>query len=157
MKLDTLSEVELLQIHGSVIDELIRRKVVRTRNNPIGDYTEWLVCDRLRLEIQSNSRAAFDAIDNVGVRYQIKGRRSDDNRVQFSAIRNLDQQGFDYVIAIVYDHDYSIRFALRLTHAAVAELSTYRKHVNAHILILNEAAIDCDGVEDISGEFDESR
>jgi len=38
-----MSEIELLQTHAAVIDELLRRKVVRTRNNPIGDYTEWLL------------------------------------------------------------------------------------------------------------------
>ena len=35
------SEVELLQAHSAVIDELRRRKVVKTENNPLGDYTEW--------------------------------------------------------------------------------------------------------------------
>ena len=46
---EQMSEIELLQTHGLVIGELLRRGVVKTRNNPIGDYTEWLVCRRLRL------------------------------------------------------------------------------------------------------------
>ena len=157
MNLETMTEIELLQMHGAVIDELNRREVVRTQNNPIGDYTEWLACSRLGLEMQANSQASFDAADAAGVRYQIKGRRSDDRRVSFSAIRNLDQRGFEFVIAVVFDRDYSIRFAFKLTHAAVTELSTYRKHVNAHILILAEDSIDCDGVEDVSGELNGSR
>ena len=107
--------------------------------------------------MQANSQASFDAADAAGVRYQIKGRRSDDRRVPFSAIRNLDQRGFEFVIAVVFDRDYSIRFAFKLTHAAVMELSTYRKHVNAHILILAEDSIDCDGVENVSGELNGSR
>lgn len=90
--LQQMSEVELLQTHGAVIDELLRRRVVKTRNNPIGDYTEWLVCQRLELEMQTNSQAAFDAIDSNGVRCQIKGRRSAGNTFQFSAIR-LVQSG----------------------------------------------------------------
>lgn len=50
MNLEQMTNVELLQAHGAVIDELIQREVVRTRNNPIGDYTEWLVCKRLDLD-----------------------------------------------------------------------------------------------------------
>ena len=69
---EQMSEIELLQTHGLVIGELLRRGVVKTRNNPIGDYTEWLVCGRLGLEMQANSKASFDAVDAAGIRYQIK-------------------------------------------------------------------------------------
>ena len=37
-ELRTMSEVELLQTHSGVITELRRRDVVKTENNPIGDY-----------------------------------------------------------------------------------------------------------------------
>ena len=152
--LESMSEVELLQTHGAVIDELMRREVVRTRNNPIGDYTEWLVCKHLELEMQRNSQSAFDAVDDSKKkRYQIKGRQSEAKKVQFSAIRNFDQHGFDFVIAVVFNQDYSIRFAAKLTHAAVADHSTYREHTNAHILILDENALSSDGVGDITGEL----
>lgn len=55
MDLKSLTEVELLQMHVGIIKELKDRGVVRTGNNPIGDYTEWLVCSRLGLELQPNS------------------------------------------------------------------------------------------------------
>lgn len=145
-----MTDVELLQAHGAVIDELIRRKVVRTRNNPIGDYTEWLVCNRLELRQENSSTAAFDAVNRSdGQRYQIKGRQSDAHRVQFSAIRKIDQLGFDFVIAVVFNRDYSIRFAAKLTHAAVQKLSRHQGHVNGHILMLSEDCFHEDGVEDI--------
>ena len=149
---EAMSEIELLKIHSTVIDELSRRKVVTTRNNPIGDYTEWLVCNCLKLERQQNSKASFDAVDTANdIRYQIKGRQCDAKRVQFSAIRNLDHRGFDYVIAVVFNKDFTIRFAAKLTHAAILHLSTHRQHVNAHILMLNENCFDIDGVDDIRG------
>ena len=152
-KLHDLTPVELLQTHGAVIDELMRRNIVRTRNNPIGDYTEWLVCHRLDLEMLANSKASIDAVDPAGIQYQIKGRQSEDKRVQFSAIRNLDEQTFDFVIAVVFHRDYSIRFAVRMTHAAVLSNSVYRQHVNAHILILSDDVIALHGVEDIAGDL----
>lgn len=73
--LEKLSEIELLQLHASIIDELKRREVVRTKNNPIGDYTEWLVAKALNLQLARNSSAGYDGEDINGIKYQIKGRR----------------------------------------------------------------------------------
>ena len=148
-ELRSMSEVELLQIHSAVIDELIRRDVVKTRNNPIGDYTEWLVCRQLKLRVQGNSQAAFDAIDHEGIRYQIKGRYDSGNSIQLGVIRNLDQHGFDFLVALVFDKDYSIRLAVKISHGAVGGLARYRSHQNGHILTLNPSTIEHDGVEDI--------
>ena len=122
-----MSEVELLQTHSAVIAELRRRGVVKTKNNPIGDYTEWLVCNRLGLETQDNSKASFDAIDLQGVRYQVKGRCSNANAVQFSAIRNLEQHGFDFVIAVIFDETYFVRQAVKIPYEAIPKLARYQR------------------------------
>ena len=146
----TMSEVELLQTHSAVIAELRRRGVVKTKNNPIGDYTEWLVCNRLGLETQDNSKASFDAIDLQGVRYQVKGRCSNANAVQFSAIRNLEQHGFDFVIAVIFDETYFVRQAVKIPHKAIPKLARYQRHINGYNLIWTPKAAGEDGVQDIS-------
>ena len=148
-ELRSMSEVELLQTHRAVIDVLIRRGVVKTRNNPIGDYTEWLVCRRLKLRVQGNSQAAYDAIDREGIRYQIKGRCDASNAVQLGVIRNLDQHGFDFLVALVFNEDYSIRLAVKVSYEAVRNLARFRRHQNGHILTLNRSTVDRDGVDDI--------
>ena len=149
-ELQAMSEVELLQAHSAVIGELRRRKVVRTENNPLGDYTEWLVCNRLRLKAQGNSQAAFDAIDCQGVRYQIKGRRSEANSVQFSPIRKLKDHGFDFVIAVIFNTDYSVRLAVKVSYSAVPALARYRAYINGYIPIVTSKVVEQDGVVDIS-------
>ena len=146
----TMTEVELLQTHSEIIAELKRREVVKTKNNPVGDYTEWLVCNRLSLQMQRNSRAAFDATDPRGIRYQIKGRRSGDKSVQFSSIRNLEQHGFDFVIAVIFHEDYSVRLAVKISHTAVPQLARYQVHTNGYNLILTSKAVEQDGIEDIT-------
>jgi hypothetical protein len=78
--LSKLSEKDLLMLHAEIIDELRPRKVVRTRNNPVGDYTEWLVAKALKLELANNSSAGYDGTDENGLRYQIKGRRTTPER-----------------------------------------------------------------------------
>lgn len=74
-ELARMTEKELLRLHGAAINELRRRKVVRTQNNPVGDYTEWLVSRALDLKLEGNSAIGYDAINERGIRYQIKGRR----------------------------------------------------------------------------------
>ena len=159
--LEAMSNLELLQTHGAVIAELHNRKVVRTKNNPIGDYTEWLVCGRLGLRIQGNSQAGFDAVDPQDKsRYQIKGRQSSDARVQFGTIRNLESHGFDFVVAVVFHEDYSIRLAVKIpykilrTAAGPHVVVHYQEHVKGHNLTLTERAAELDGVEDITHLFD---
>ena len=157
MEYSTLTESELLLMHANVIDELHRRGVVRTGNNPLGDYTEWLVCDRLCLKIEPNSRASFDGVDCNGIRYQIKGRRSKlpTGNVQLSVIRNLESKGFDYLIAVVFNSDYTIRFAAKIPHSVVSEVAKYRTHVNGHVPVIRETVFEREGVVDIKELLDE--
>ena len=152
--LSAMSERELLRASSEPIAELRRRGVIKTGNNPIGDYTEWLVCNRLKLEVQGNSTAGYDAIDHEGNRYQIKGRRSDGPSVQFSTIRNLNQRGFDFLIAVAFhEEDYSVRFAVKIPYEEVPNFARWQKYVNGHILILTDKrvgqALDKGEVEDI--------
>ena len=149
--LETMSEVELLRTHGKIIDILQLKGVVNTKNNPVGDYTEWLVCNRLGLKPRDNSAKAFDALGPGDVRYQIKGRRSDANSVQFSPIRNFEGRGFHFVIAVVFHEDYSVRFAFKIAYESVLKFAKYRAYTNSHNLILTPKAVEEDGVEDISG------
>ncbi len=150
-ELNAMPEIELLRLHGAVIDELLRRGVVKSRNNPIGDFVEWLVCNRLGLRMQSNSQSAYDAIDDRGTRYQIKSRAEDRNRVQFSAIRNLDLGGFDHVIAVAFRTDYTMRFAVMIPHGIVKTLVRFQEHVNAHILTVSDDITRQPGVTNIAG------
>ena len=151
--LEQMAEVELLRTYTGVIDELMRRGVVRTRNAPIGDYTEWLVCSHLGLEMQANSKAAFDASDANGIHYQIKGRRSEKQSDQFSVIRNLEENGFHFLIAIVFNNDWSIRLAVKIPHEVVARRAAYSGYVNGHILTFTDKIIAEPGVIDIRHRF----
>ena len=149
-ELRMMSSVELLRTRSEVIAELRRRGVVTTKNDPVGGYTEWLVCNRLELDRQSNSNAGYDAIDDRRVRYEIKGSASQRNSIQFSAIRNYGQRKFDFVIAVVFHEDYSVRFAAKIPYELVPRFARYRQHTNSHVLVLTRQVVDAAGVEDIS-------
>jgi len=126
----------LLRLQASIIEELIRRKILRTRNKPIGDYTEWLVSKTLGLQLVKNSATGYDATDKDGTRYQIKGRQvtTDKASRQLSSIRSLDAKNFDYLIAVIFDSEFNVIEAVRVPHKIIGKYAYFQKHVNAHIL-----------------------
>jgi hypothetical protein len=146
-----LSVRQLLITFGAVLDELKDRGVVKTRNNPVADYAEWLVAEKLGLSIQMSSNAGFDAIDAKGVRYQIKSRRlSDVNKSrQLGVVRNLKKKEFDFLIGVIFNSEFSVLEAYKIPHAAIAEYARFSSHQNGHILQLKGDVLDAIGVERI--------
>ena len=85
------SIAQLLAIHVDVMEELRCREVLRSANNPTGDLSEYLFCAAFGWAREGNSAKAFDAKDQNGLRYQIKGRRlhRHNQSRQMSAIRSM--------------------------------------------------------------------
>jgi hypothetical protein len=149
---ETLTSHQLLQLHSQILDELTKRGVVKTKNNPIGDYAEWLVATSLGCVLQTNSTAGYDAIDKEGYRLQIKARRitvSNKSR-QLSAIRNLDGNGFDYLVAVIFDEGYGVKMALKIPHQIIKDYAKYSEHINGHILHLRGSMLSDLRIEDIT-------
>lgn len=130
------STEDLLRLHGAITKELHHRKVLRTRNNPVGDYTEWLVANRLHLDLSTNSMKGYDAVDSSGVRYQIKGRKTSatNSSRQLSVIRDLDTRPFDVLIAVVFDEDWAVISGFHIPYSAVLRLAKPSAHQNGHLL-----------------------
>ena len=151
MDLRELSVKELLKQHSAIIDELKRRKIVRTKNNPVGDYTEWLVAKGLGLELAGNSSAGYDGVDSEGVKIQIKGRRitPENKSRQLSAIRKLKEKDFDQLAAVIFNENYEIIDAVLIPHEVIEEYASYRGHVNAHILHLKGPILNDPRIKDI--------
>jgi hypothetical protein len=155
MNLHELTPKQLLQLQADATNELRRRGIVRTQNNPLGDYTEWLVSQKLSLELANNSKAGYDAIDCNGVKIQIKGRRitPKNKSTQLSAIRNLAEKDFDELVAVIFDENFNIVKALSIPHIVVAEYAVFRKHVNAHILFVRGPLLEDSRVRYIDAEL----
>ncbi|MGF6971520.1 hypothetical protein OKW43_008615 [Paraburkholderia sp. WC7.3g] len=147
-----LSIADLLATHCSALDELRRRGVVRSGNNPTGDYAEWLVSSKLGLQLAAKSVKGFDATDANGTRYQIKARRvtADNSSTQLSVIRNLAGEDFDLLVAVVFDSAWNVAVAAKMTCEAVSKLATFRHHVNGHVMHLRRTVFSVAGVEDIT-------
>lgn len=130
--LKKISVIDLLRMYSEILKELRQREIVRSTNNPVGDYTEWLVCKKLGLRLEENSTAGFDATDVQGRRYQIKSRRLtlENPSPELSVIRNLKKKPFDFLVAVVYETDFRVDYAAKVPFDVVKKYSKHSKHVN---------------------------
>lgn len=155
MNLSELTNTELLNVQAAAVEELRSRGIVRTANNPIGDYAEWLVSTALGLKLAENSSAGYDAKSPSGVKVQIKSRRVTPKNPsrQLSAIRNLDAHDFDELVAVIFNESFEIIEAVSIPHALVGEYGSYREHVNAHILHVRGRLLEDSRVTSLKNEL----
>lgn len=157
MNLEELEAIDLLRLHAKATEELKRRKVVRTNNNPLGDYTEWLVAKQIKLNLSENSKAGYDAISDAGVKFQIKGRRvtpSNQSR-QLSAIRNYDAKDFDWLVAVIFDQNFNVLNAYLVPHEVIGEYCPHRDHVNGRVVVMSGPIIRDGRVMEMSDQFED--
>ena len=142
----------LLRLYAEILEELRQRGVTRSTNNPVADYTEYLVARSLKLERKGNSASGYDAVDAQGNRYQIKGRRVTPQNLstELSAIRNLPERPFDFLVAVVYRPDFTVDYAGIVPHEVVSDLATYVLHTNAYRFLMKRSVLDDPRVKDVT-------
>jgi hypothetical protein len=114
MKLGDRGVSDLLGIYGEVLDELVRRDVVRSRNAPTGDYAEWLVHRALGGRLEPKSNKSADLVVR-GRRIQVKSRVLGDTgrhgERQLSTLRSWE---FDEAVIVLFDRRYEVFRAARI-------------------------------------------
>lgn len=146
---------QLLALYAEALDELREREIVRTANGPGGDYAELLSVRAFGWERAANSAAGYDAIDTSGLRYQVKSRRIVSVRTsrQLSALRNLIDAHFDFLVGVLFNKDYSILRAAVIPHEIVKTKSRFSQHTNSSIFFLDDSIWQLPGVRDITIEL----
>ena len=150
------SVADLLLLYANVLSTLRDRGVLRSSNNPVADYSEWLVARALGLRLVSQSVKGHDAVAPDGTRYQIKGRRATptNGSRQLSAIRGLEVQDthpFDYLVGVLYNFDFTVMKAAQIPIAIVRQQARPAPHVNGWRFILRDSVWALPGVIDVSG------
>lgn len=154
--LQTLTPKQLLQLTGEVIDELLLRKIARTGNNPLADYTEWLVSTRFGWTLADPSVQGYDAVDPAdNTRYEIKGRRITPRNMsrQLSAIRAIEAEHFDFLVAVIYDENFDILRALKIPRAVVQGKGKQSAHTNSLIFHARDSLLTEPGVQDVTSQL----
>lgn len=129
------SDSELLATYSRLMEELRRRNIIRTSNNPVADYAEKVAVEYLSLKQVGKEEKGFDAIDTQGYKYQIKGRRITryNSSRQLSVIRNLNERLFDYLVAVILGELFEVKEIWKIPHEFVKEHSKFSEHQNGHI------------------------
>ena len=141
-KLHRLSKMQLLRLYSEVLRALREKKVVRSSNNPAADRAEDLSCRRFNLKLASKSTKGYDAIGR-GKKYQIKSRRltKENPSKLLGAIRNIHQANLDYLIAYVFNEDFTVRQIFKIPKKALLRLIKtkvvgYSKAQHGHVVNL---------------------
>lgn len=142
--------LDLLALHTDIMEELRERGVLRSANNPTGDLAEYLFCAAYGWKQERNSAKAFDATDDNGLLYQIKGRRVHrrNKSRQLSAIRDL--AGFDILAVVLFDDDYRVMRAALIPANVIRDRSTYIEHTNSYKFIATDDVWDVPDVIDVT-------
>ena len=124
---------QLLAMDADISEELRRRSIVRSFNNPTADVAELLFCRAFGWQQAGNSHPSADATCSEGMLYQIKARRltAKNTSRELSALRNLPAGGFHYLAGVLFEPDYTVRRAAIIPHGLVLKNSAYTKHTNA--------------------------
>lgn len=150
-----LTPAQLLRTYGAVLDELRRRKIVRSSNNPLSDYAELLFCEAFGWTQKGNSESGYDAIDAQGNRYQVKGRRLTrfNGSRQLSAIRKLDTKPFDYLAGLLVDERFTVLRAVIIPLSIVEARSTHVAYTNSWKFMLVDDVWALPLARDVTGEL----
>jgi hypothetical protein len=145
----------LLQNYGLILEELRRRGVIRSSNAPLGDYAEFLFSKAFDWQLQSNSKAGYDATAKNGDKFQIKSRRltRHNKSRQLSFIRRLPEKHFDYLAGILFNEDFNIFRAALIPHRLIEPRSRFSKHSNGWLFLLKDETWDLPGVIDVTGDL----
>jgi uncharacterized protein DUF6998 len=144
----------LLALYSAIVEELHGRGVVRSTNNPVGDYAEYLTARAFGLSLVGNSSIGYDAISVDGIRFQVKSRRltARNRSRQLSFFRGLQLPAdpFDLLVAVLFNEDFTVQRAALVPVDVVREHAVRVEYVNAWRLILRDSVWAIDGVEDVT-------
>lgn len=144
----------LLSEYARILDELRKTPVVRSKNNPLADYAEWLVCEALGCTRCPKSTKGHDATKG-SIRYEIKARRitSDNKSRQLSSIRGIQDKHFDYLVGVLFKADFEVDRAALIPWSVIEAHSKHNQHQNSAIFHLRNSVWELDDVVDVTAQI----
>lgn len=116
---------QLFEAYNKAMGDMLAAGLIRSTNNPLGDYAEYLIAKSLDLKLVGKSAKGYDATDLRGKRYQIKSRRptaSNPSR-QLGGFRDLDEKLFDFCLAGIFSEDFSLKELWEIPHERIREFA----------------------------------
>ena len=145
----------LLCLYSGVLEELRRRGLVRSNNNPAADYSERIAARALGLTLTDKSQKGHDATDTEGLRYQIKCRRltSRNTSREMGILRNMQSRLFDRLVGILFDAQFRVFRACVVPFDVVQNRAAFNEHAKGHKFHLHDDVWGEPGVLDVTEQF----
>lgn len=142
IRLSNYGVTEIFEIYSQLIKELRHRKILRTSNNPAGDYAEYLCTKAFKWILAPKGSKGFDAYFKR-TRYEIKSRRiTSENKTRYiTGIRDIEGEHFHYLAVVVFNENFSINEAYLIPRIVVVNKSKLIRHTNSRTLILTDEVI----------------
>lgn len=151
-KLENMDEQRLLKLYSDLMEELRDRELIRSSNNPVADYAEKVAVEYMGLTRLGKEERGYDAVDKNKQRYQIKGRRitKHNSSRQLGVIRNLEEKLFDYLIAVIFNEDFTVKEIWKVPYRFVRDNSKYSRQQHGHVFQAKPNLLSCGiGIERI--------
>lgn len=113
----------LFKAYNDSMKALLAAGLIRSTNNPLGDYGEYIVAQKLKLTLSEKSAKGFDATDEEGAKYQIESRRPTPGNPsrQLGGFRDLDKKLFDFCLAAIFDPDFNLIEVWKIPHSLIRQ------------------------------------
>ncbi len=144
-----MSVRDLIRLHRETLHELHRREVVRTWNQPQGEWAELIVAAAYDGKIAENaSEEAWDVKTKTGRRIQVKARVIQKASDTFSPFRH---DGFDTFVAVILDtEDLSVAEGWKMSKKRAWENSRHVESLNGrHITVAQVRKLGRDITDDL--------
>jgi len=135
--------------------ELKATGVLRSNNNPVADFAEFLFAETFGWKLAAKSTKGHDALDSAKKRFEIKARRlsNENGSRQLSAIRDLKGHHFDVLAAVLFSDNFLVIRAALIPWEVVVSKSDHVASTNSARIILRDEIWDIAGVEDVTARL----
>ncbi len=154
-QLASLNVGAVLDLFVAIAEELKRRGITRSTNNPVADLAELYFEQALGLSRAPKSTKGYDATDAEGRKYEIKGRRltRDNPSRELSAIRNIEGEHFDFLAGVLFEENLTILKACLIPRKVVLANSTHVAHTNSRKFLLRDEIWAIPTVQDVTAQL----
>jgi hypothetical protein len=124
----------LLRQSAEIEEQLLAHPWVNNRNKPMAEIAEFLAAEVLGGERATNNSRGHDVVLPDGKKVEVKSRRIPADRVGSQVFNVLREPfGFDAVVFIAFNMDYSIQSFTYIHREALPEVTRWSEHQNGHI------------------------
>ena len=152
MDFEKLSDDELVQSYGSLLKELKRRGIIRSKNI-VGDLGEYIAIRHYnttpglpKLQAAPPGTQNVDALSRTGDRYSIKSITGNVTGVFYGlppkGSDETPEKKFEFVIIVVFNNDYTVKRIIELIWAQFLEFKRWHSRMNAWNVPINKEVLE---------------